>query len=274
MLIDSHHHVWRYTQEEFDWISKDMSVLRRDFSMTEYDALLKANGIDGAVAIEARQTIGETEWLLQQAQEYPRLKGVIGWLPLASSQIAPLLDRFCEHEKFKGVRHVVQAENEGFLCGEGFNDGIAHLTRRNLAYDILIVEHQLPATIEFIDRHPHQTFILDHIAKPLIRDGVLQPWRACIREIAKRDNVVCKISGFVTEADFENWTIGDLQPYWETALEFFGPNRLMFGSDWPVCLVATDYSHWLEVVRDWAAPLSDNEQASIFGETAIRAYRL
>ena len=274
MIIDSHHHTWRYTTEEFDWISDDLKILRRDFLLAEYSALLAANGIDGAVAIEARQTVGETAWLLELAQEYSCLRGVIGWAPLASSGIESILDNFCEHPKFKGVRHVVQAERDGFLYGENFNRGISQLTQRNLAYDILIIERQLPEAIAFVDRHPNQTFILDHIAKPLIKTGVLQPWRAQMREIAKRENVVCKLSGFVTEADFDNWTIADLQPYWESVLEFFGPNRLLFGSDWPVCLAATEYSSWLQVVRDWAAPLSDAEQAAIFGETATRVYRL
>ena len=274
MIIDSHHHVWRYTPEEFDWIGDDMSTLRQDFSMPEYSELLAANGIDGAVAIEARQTIQETQWLLELAREYSCLRGVIGWAPLASSGIASILDGFCEHQKFKGVRHVVQAERDDFLYGEDFNRGISQLTQRNLAYDILIIERQLPAAIAFVDRHPNQTFILDHIAKPLIKTGVLQPWRAQMREIAKRENVVCKISGFVTEADFDNWTIADLQPYWESVLEFFGPNRLLFGSDWPVCLAATEYSRWLEIVRNWAAPLSQSEQNALFGETASRVYRL
>lgn len=251
-----------------------MSALRRDFSMPEYSALLQANEIDGAVVIEARQTIQETEWLLELAREYSCLRGVIGWAPLASAEIESVLDRFCEHEKFKGVRHVVQAESSNFLQNRDFNCGISQLTQRDLAYDILIIEHQLPAAIEFLDRHPNQTFIVDHIAKPLIKQGVLQPWRANIREMAKRENVVCKISGFVTEADFDNWTIADLQPYWETVLEFFGAQRLLFGSDWPVCLAATEYSRWLEIVRDWARALSDEEQAALFGGTAIRTYRL
>lgn len=274
MTIDSHHHVWRYTPEEFDWIGEDMSTLRQDFSMPEYSELLQANGIDGAVVIESRQTIQETAWLLELAREYSCLRGVVGWAPLASSEIQSILDNFCEHPKFKGVRHVVQAERDGFLSGEDFNKGISQLTQRNLAYDILIIERQLPEAIAFVDRHLNQVFILDHIAKPLIKAGVLQPWRAQMRELSKRENVVCKVSGFITEADFDNWTVKDLQPYWESVLEFFGPNRLLFGSDWPVCLAATEYSRWLEIVRDWAAPLSAAEQAALWGETASRVYRL
>jgi L-fuconolactonase len=274
MIIDSHHHFWTYTPEEFGWIDDAMSAIRRDFLPSQLERELAAAGVDGVVTVEARQTLEETNELLALAEEYSFIRGVVGWLPLASSEIEVLLEHYSTRPKLKGIRHVVEAEPDGFLEGEAFNRGVARLYRYDLVYDILIGERQLPEAIRFVDRHPQQIFVLDHLAKPLIKDGVLQPWRKYFKELARRENVTCKISGMVTEADYRDWTLQDLKPYWETALEAFGPQRLMFGSDWPVCLVACEYSRWVEIVREWAAPLALEERAALLGATAAWVYSL
>ncbi|SEG55250.1 L-fuconolactonase [Bryocella elongata] len=274
MTIDAHHHLWRYTQAEYGWIDDSMAVLRRDFLPTDLDHELAAANIDGAVAVQARQTLKETRWLLDLARTCPAMRGVVGWLPLADSHIEALLDAFIDDPKLKGLRHVVQAEPAGFLDDPAFNRGISALASHSLVYDILIFERQLEETIRFVDRHPKQSFVLDHIAKPRIAAAELEPWRANVLELAKRENVTCKISGLVTEADWATWTPDSLQPYLDTVLEAFGPSRLMAGSDWPVCLVASSYTRWWDTLRNYCAGLSETEQAAIFGETATRIYNL
>jgi L-fuconolactonase len=174
----------------------------------------------------------------------------------------------------KGVRHVLQAEEDAYFARQDFNVGVALLRRYGLAYDVLIVERQLPAAIEFVDRHPDQVFVLDHLAKPLIAAQAWEPWRTGIRELARRPHIACKISGMVTEADFDRWTAQDLRPYLDTVLEAFGPSRLLFGSDWPVCTAASEYGRWVRIVEEWSAPLTEGERAMIFGGNAVEWYRL
>jgi L-fuconolactonase len=185
-----------------------------------------------------------------------------------------MLDALSDEPKLKGLRHVVQAEPAGFLHGHAFNHGVSTLAPRGLVYDVLIYERQLDEAIRFVDRHPQQVFVLDHVAKPRIAAAELEPWRTNIRELAKRDNVSCKISGLVTEDHWSSWSLESLRPYLETVLEAFGPTRLMAGSDWPVCLVASSYAGWWEVLRTYFAGLSADEQAAIFGATATRVYNL
>jgi L-fuconolactonase len=261
--IDAHHHFWKYHPAEYGWIGDAMACLRRDFLPADLQEEMRAAGIDGAISVQARQSLDETRWLLELADKHDWIKGVVGWLPLA--------DPNCElpaHPKLKGVRHVVQAEPHGFLDDEAFHRGIARLN--GLVYDILIVERQLPEAIRFVDRHPNQVFVLDHIAKPKIKSNELAPWRENIRELARRANVFCKVSGLVTEADYRQWTEAQLRPYFDVVLEAFGPRRLMFGSDWPVCLVACEYGRWARIV----AGLSQSEQAHIMGCTATAVYQL
>ena len=274
MILDAHQHFWKYTRTEYDWIDDAMAVIRRDFLPADLKQTIKDAGVVGVVSVQARQTIEETAWLLDLAGKHDFIRGVVGWVPLISPDIDEHLARFAANKKLKGVRHVLQGEADEYMSRADFNAGIEELRRHDLVYDILIVERQLPAAIALVDRHPNQTFVLDHVAKPRIRENVLDPWRENIRELARRPNVFCKISGVVTEADYRAWTPQQLRPYFDVVLESFGPRRLMFGSDWPVCLVACGYRRWVELVREFIATLSPDEQQNILGDTALRAYAL
>ncbi len=203
------------------------------------------------------------------------MKGVVGWLPLADKNFPGILEKFASDKNLKGLRHVVQGEpNPEFILGNDFNRGISLLKNFNLIYDILIFEHQLPNTIRFVDMHPNQQFVLDHIAKPKIKTGEIDTWKTNIRKLAERENVACKISGMVTEADFKTWKPEQLTPYFDVVLDAFGTQRLMFGSDWPVCLVATKYGDWLNEVKKRIAHFSEEEQQLILWKNAIRVYKL
>ena len=274
MRLDSHHHFWNYNAIEYAWIGDYMAALRRDFGPPDLQFALESAGIDGAIVVQARQTLDETKWLLELAQTHDFLRGVVGWVPLCAPDVADVLAEFAAYPKLVAARHVVQAEPDDFLARPDFNRGIAALERFGLVYDILIVERQLPAAIALVDAHPNQSFVLDHIAKPRIASGEMEPWAAGIRALAKRPNVVCKVSGLVTEADLRNWTSEQLRPYFEIVLEAFGPHRSMFGSDWPVCLAATSYAHWAATVRAWTRGFSQSEAAALWGETAARVYKL
>jgi len=251
-----------------------MAILRRDFLSTDLVAELAKACIDGAVTVQARQTLEETRWLLDQAQSCKAIRGIVGWAPIASSDFETSLDAFATDPKLVGLRHVVQSEPEGFLDGPAFNRGIRAMRKTGLAYDLLITERQLDEAIRFIDRHPQQMIVLDHIAKPKIAVGQIEPWRTRIQELSKRDNVCCKISGMVTEDSWSRWSMKSLRPYLDTVTNAFGADRLMAGSDWPVCLVATGYAQWWQVLRDYFAGHSENERTQIFGTTARKIYDL
>lgn len=275
MKIDAHHHFWRYDPVEYGWIDEPMKAIRRDFLPGHLRAEMAAAGVDGVVSVQARQSLAETEWLLAFASQHDFIRGVVGWVELASPSVQGDLERFAATPGLKAVRHVVQGEpDENFILRSDFNRGIGELRRFSLAYDILIYERHLPQTIAFVDRHPGQVFVLDHLAKPRVKDEIFEPWNRNLRELAKRPNVYAKISGLVTEADFTRWTEAQLRPYFDTALEAFGPRRLMFGSDWPVCLVACDYRRWHQLVSRWITKLSPDEQERVLGGTAVEAYRL
>jgi L-fuconolactonase len=274
MTIDSHHHFWRYSVEEYGWIDDAMKVIRRDFLPDDLRAEIRGAGVDGVISVQARQTLDETRWLLSMAEQNDFIKGVVGWVPLQFPETGTLLEQFSSHWKLRAVRHVCQGEPDGFMLGKSFNAGIARLKEFGLVYDILIFERQLREAAKFVDQHPEQVFVLDHIAKPRIKANELDPWRENIRELARRPNVYCKISGLVTEADYNLWSPAQLAPYVEHVLEVFGPKRLMLGSDWPVIRVACDYAKWIGLVRGWIAKLSPAEQARILGGTAVEAYGL
>lgn len=274
MRIDAHHHFWHYTPTEYDWIDDGMAAICRDFLPADLAPEIAAAGIDRVISVQARESVAETEALLEWAAAHAWIAGVVGWFPLTDPALGDLLERLAATPALKGVRHVLQAEPAEYMDREDFNAGIAQLRATNLTYDILIVHHQLPAAIRLVDRHPNQVFVLDHIAKPPIRAGELQPWARNLAELARRPNIFCKLSGIVTEADYSTWTYEQILPYMETALEAFTPARLMFGSDWPVCRVATTYVDWVRTIDRFAETLSAAERQALFHDTAARAYRL
>lgn len=276
MLIDSHHHLWEYSAEEYGWISDQMEVIRRSFGAAELRDVAAGSEVDGFISVQARQTLEETDALLRVADSEPLILGVVGWVPLMSPEIADVLDQYADANRLCGVRHVVQDEpDDQFILGEDFNRGVSQLLDRNLIYDVLIYARHLDATIEFIDRHPQQPMVLDHIAKPTIhRQHFDNQWRGSFLELAKRDNITCKFSGVVTEIRDSQWDIETVRPYWDTALEAFTPKRLMFGSDWPVCLLQSEHSQWTNLVRELASELSPSEQEDFFANNAIQTYGL
>ena len=275
MKIDSHHHFWNYDPVEYAWIGNHMAKLRRNFGPEDLLKETQQKGIDGVVSVQASQTLCETEFLTQYASTNEFIKGVVGWVPFMESDVEAHIERFAAEPKIVGMRHVVQDEpDDKFILGDAFNKGISILKDHSMVYDILIYERQLGPSITFVDRHPQQIFVLDHIAKPRIGESVLEPWTSQMFELAKRENVYCKISGVATEAEWDNWTEEQLAPYLDTALEAFGPSRLMFGSDWPVALLAVDYANWVGIVEKFASKLTESEQARLWGETAIEAYKL
>ena len=275
MRIDSHQHFWNYNQEEYGWISDEMSGLRRDFTPADLREEIGPAGIDGVISIQARQTITETQQLLMYAKDNDFIKGVVGWLPICDDNVAEYIERFTTNPMLKGLRHVVQDEpDDRFILRDDFNLGISLLRNYDLAYDILIYERHLPHTIGFVCKHPQQRFVLDHIAKPMIRAGQVQPWRKNIEKIASYDNVWCKVSGMATEADIKNWNKNQLEVYFDVVLNAFGPSRLMFGSDWPVCLCACSYREWKTIVEGFISELSESEQRAVMGLNAVEVYRL
>jgi len=236
---------------------------------------MRAAGVSGSVVVQARQTMEETRSLLDLADTCEVIRGVVGWAPISNAEgFAAAMEEFAGRNKLKGLRHVVQAEPDDFLLREDFNQGISAIRGTGLVYDILIYERQLLQAIEFVDRHPEQVFVLDHIAKPVIRDGVMEPWSSLIRDLAKRQNVWCKVSGMVTEADWATWTAQSLRPYLDVVAEAFGPGRLMVGSDWPVCLVACGYRQWFDLLDEYFSEFTESEREAVFGKTAKQIYRL
>jgi L-fuconolactonase len=275
MKIDAHQHFWKYTPQEFGWISEDMAVIRRDFMPSDLLPELKKAGFDGSVAVQAPQTEEETRFLLELADHYSFIKGVVGWIDLQAANAEDRLAIFSRHPKLCGIRHIVQAEpDDQFLLKPAFKRGVSLLEKFKLTYDILIYPKQLPATIEFVRAFPNQKFVVDHLAKPFIKDQITEPWDTNIRRLAAHENVYCKLSGMVTEASWQHWKPGDFTPYLETALEAFSTRRLMIGSDWPVCKVAGEYTQVMQLVREYIASLSTGEQALILGQNATEFYKL
>ncbi len=277
-VIDSHHHFWHYTEADYGWIPPEWSLIRRDFLPAELHQEISAAGVDGVVSVQARQSLEETDWLLDLAASHSFVRGVVGWVPLIAPDLEAHLDRLAAHPaaaKLRAFRHVLQAEpDDAYMLRDDFNRGIATLARRGLAYDVLILEKHLPYTLAFVDRHPDATFVLDHIAKPRIAAGELEPWAKNLRELARRPHVACKLSGLVTEADVTSWTPAQLQPYLDVVLEAFGPSRLLFGTDWPVCLAGVDYARWKSIIEASVAGLSATEKDAVLGGNAQRLYRL
>ncbi|MFM7241694.1 MAG: amidohydrolase family protein [Opitutia bacterium] len=272
MRLDAHQHFWSYDAAQYPWIPPG-SPLHRDWLPDDLAALQQPLGFDGAIAVQARQVVGESDWLLSQADAHANVKGVVGWVDLRSDRVEADLARLAAHPKFVGVRHVVQEEpDDDFMLGKDFQRGISKLAAFGLTYDILIYPKQLPAAIRLAENFPAQPFVLDHIAKPPIKEGTTEPWKALLRELAKRPNVHCKVSGLLTEADHRHWAAGQFRPYLDTVFEAFGPARLMYGSDWPVCLFAGSYEQAFRLVDDYARGLTEAERAGLFGDNCARFY--
>jgi len=278
MKIDTHHHLWEFQTDDYAWmLNEGLDALRHNFLPPELKGVLDEAGVDGAVVVQVRQEDKENEWMLELAEAHDFMLGVVGWAPLTEEKKAEeWFEKYAGREKFLGVRHIVQEEpDDNYILREDFNRGIAAMKKYEMVYDILIFEKHLKQTIAFVDKHPDQFFVLDHIAKPRIKDDALEPWATLLKELAKRDNLVCKLSGVSTEADHKNWTEKQLQPYMETALDAFGADRLMFGSDWPVSLLATNYKEWHDIVERFAnAQLSEDERAKFWHANAVKAYGL
>jgi L-fuconolactonase len=276
MKIDSHQHFWKYSAIEYPWMGEELACCRRDLLPDDLAPLLDASGLDGSIAVQARQIPEETDFLLDLAEKHPRVLGVVGWIPLCSPDVGRYLEQYAAHPKIVGFRHVIQDEpDHDFILRPDFQAGIRELGRYPLCYDVLIFEKHLPQTITFADQHPQISLVLDHIAKPEIHVNEFSTaWAKNIRQLAEREHVTCKLSGMVTEVWGGAWDADMLRPYFDTVLEAFGPQRLMFGSDWPVCLMRSSHRQWVETVTSWIAPLSADEQASIMGGTAARVYGL
>lgn len=272
--IDAHHHLWRYNPDEFAWLTEPMASLRRDFLPHDLADALDASGVDSAIAVQARQSLEETDWLLECAKTSSRIAGVVGWAPIDSPDLPLALERYSRARKLVGFREIAQGQPAGFFDRPSFNRGIAELTTRGFVYDVLIYADQLPEAVRFVDRHPNQHFVLDHAAKPRIAARELEPWATHMRELARRPGVSCKLSGLVTEADWSVWDLDSLRPYIDICVEAFGAGRLLAGSDWPVCLVASSHARWWELLREYFANFTLAEQQQVFGGNALEAYRL
>jgi L-fucono-1,5-lactonase len=273
--IDTHQHFWKFSPAAYDWITPDMGALQRDFGPEDLEPELRSARIDGTLAVEARGHLEETDNLLRIAEQTPFVRGVVGWLPLTLARAGSLIDRYAQRPKLKGLRHWMGAPNDTeYMAQEALHYGVSLLEQARLTYDLMLWPLQLPAVARFVDRHPHQLFVVDHFAKPFIKDGTIEPWRRDIAELGRRPNVYCKLSGLAREADNARWSTADLRPYFDVALGAFGPGRLMFGSDWPVCTLATSYTRWVDSVGELLAELGPSERDRIMGGTAVEAYRL
>jgi L-fuconolactonase len=272
--IDAHQHFWRYDPVEYDWIDERMTAIRRDFLPPDLRPEIAAAGIERTVAVQARQTLEETRWLLQLAGENDFIAGVIGWVDLQADDVEAQLEALAAHPRLLGVRHVVQSEAPGFMASSAFRRGMQRLGGFDLTYDILIYARQLSEAIELVRAFPNQRFVVDHAAKPDIAGGGLDVWRKGIEELAAEPHVWCKLSGLVTEAVWNTWTPDQLKPYIETTFECFGAARLMVGSDWPVCTVASTYGTTIRTFEDALRGCSAEERDSIFGLTAKEFWNL
>jgi L-fuconolactonase len=274
MKIDSHQHFWIYNKEEFGWMGEGMEPIMKDHLPEHLLKELKNVRFDGSIAVQARQSLQETEWLLTLADQFDIIKGVVGWVDLRSPEVIKQLELYSKNPKLVGVRHVVQDESVDFILGEDFLNGIRLLKQFDLAYDILVFPNHLPNAIKFVELFPALTFVVDHIAKPLIKTKTISPWKEDLERLAKFKNVFCKVSGMVTEADWYQWRSEDFTPYLDIVFNTFGPDRVMIGSDWPVCKVAGDYNKVLAIVINYIKDFSESDKAKILGGNAMNAYKL
>lgn len=275
MRIDAHQHYWIYDEAEHVWMTEQHTAIKRPFLPADLEPLLHTAGFDGSIAVQARQNLAETAWLLELADAHPFIRGVVGWVDLCSDEVESQLERFARHPKLRGVRHVLHDEpDDRFMLQPAFQRGIGQLERFGLTYDLLIFPKHLPNACELVASFPNQPFVVDHIAKPLIKDGTLSPWAEDIRRLASYPNVYCKLSGMVTEADWTNWRYEDFKPYLDIVFEAFGPHRLMIGSDWPVSTLCGDYHAVMNVVLRYIEEMPQDVKDAVLGKTCVRFYGL
>ncbi|OON66506.1 amidohydrolase family protein [Hymenobacter sp. CRA2] len=273
--IDAHQHFWQYQPERDAWITDDMAVIQRDFLPEDLAPLLQEHGFDGCVVVQSDQSEAENEFQLANAAAHDFIRGVVGWVDLRAENVAERLAHYSQFAKLKGFRHVLQGEaDRTLMLTPAFQRGIRALLAHGFTYDVLIFPDQLPYAAELAAAHPHQPFLLDHIAKPYIKRGEIDDWKRDIQNLAARDNVCCKVSGMVTEADWHGWQPADFRPYLDVVFDAFGPSRVMFGSDWPVCLVAGQYGQVVDLVQQYLAGFSADEQRRFWGDNAAQFYRL
>ncbi len=275
MVIDAHQHFWKFDPVRDSWIDDNMKILQRDFLPLELKTLLADNGVDGCIAVQADQSETETHFLLNLATQHGFIRGVVGWVDLRAENIEERLAYFAQFPKIKGFRHIVQGEADpNYMLRPGFKRGIAHLEKFGFAYDVLIFPHQMGAALELVKAFPNQKFVIDHLAKPYIKDGYYDGWAALLRELGRCENVWCKISGLVTEADWTQWQYEQFVPYLDQAFDAFGCERLMYGSDWPVCLLGGSYGQVKGILGQYLQPFSPQEKNKIWGENAGAFYDL
>lgn len=274
MTIDSHQHFWVYEPIRDAWITPEMGVIQRDFLPADLEPVLKANGVDGCVSVQADQSDAETEFLIHLASANEMIKGVVGWVDFRAEDLYHKLEVYSQFELLKGFRHVAQVEPEGFLLQQDFVNGVGQLAPFDFSYDVLIYPHQLKEAFAFARQLPQVRFVLDHLAKPLIKKGEINPWKEDIKTLAELSNMSCKVSGMVTEANWRGWKKEDFYPYLDVVFEAFGTKRLLFGSDWPVCLVAAEYGEMKDILTDYISSFSSIEKADIMGNNAVRFYNL
>lgn len=273
--IDSHQHFWHYNSDDYPWIDESRAALQVDYLPPDLQPLMAAAGINGTVAVQARRVQYETDYLLELADQYDFIRGVVGWLDLRADDFEAQLEQYAAHPRLVGVRHIVHDEaDDRFMLGGNFLRGMAKLKAFDLSYDLLLFPRHLPVAIDVVRRFPGQRFVLDHIAKPFIKDGLQEPWQSEIRQLAEFDNVWCKVSGMVTEAAWKAWRQDDFTPYLDVVFDCFGIERIMFGSDWPVCTLAGSYGDVIGIVESYIAALSAGEQAAVMGGNARDFYQL
>jgi L-fuconolactonase len=273
--IDAHQHFWIFDPVRDSWINDEMSVIQRDFLPGDLEPVLQANGIDGCVAVQADQSEIQNDFLLGLADYNPFIKGVVGWVDLRAGNIEERLEYYSAFDAMKGFRHVLQGEEDrALMLKPAFKSGISKLSKYGFTYDILIFPDQLQYVSEFVSAFPDTKFVIDHIAKPYIKDKKIDDWAADMRKVAQHENLCCKVSGMVTEADWKNHKPADFIPCMDVVFEAFGADRLMFGSDWPVCQVAANYTEMKSIVEQYTIALSATEQANFWGDNAIKFYNL
>lgn len=274
MIIDSHQHFWKYDPVDYVWIDESMKVIRKDFFPSDLEPILKENNIDGCVTVQVEQTEKETESLLKFAEENSFIKGVVGWVDLQADNIKQRLEHFTKNDLFKGVRHIVQAEPVDFMLQADFQNGISQLAQFNLTYDILVYPHQLANAVKLVEKFPDQHFVLDHIAKPQISKGIDKEWKSNIDKLAQHPKVYCKLSGMVTETHNFQWNTNDFIPFLDVVVNAFGMDRIMFGSDWPVCLTAATYPEVLNCISSYFSSYSKEDFKKVMGLNASKFYNL